>query len=39
MNFPEEVVRYTVLSVSFFTPMKAQLPIAQLRAHQVIDTH
>jgi len=39
MNFLTEVVRYPALSVSFFTPMKAQLPVALQRAHQVIDTH
>jgi hypothetical protein len=39
MNFLGEVVRCLVLSVSFFTPMKAQLPVALKRAHQVIDTH
>jgi hypothetical protein len=39
MNFLREVVRCLALSVSFFTPMKAQLPVALKRAHQVIDTH
>jgi hypothetical protein len=39
MNFLYEVVRCTVLSVSFFTSMKAQLTHALQRTHQVIDTH
>lgn len=39
MNIPAEVVRCVALSVSFFTPMKAQLTLALQRTHQVIDTH